>query len=370
MDRMMVVNRIMAPATVLTASASAPASPVAWLKDQQRPKSWRSPVGWTIVAGENNHLEFLRQPSTYGDALITPGTYVTGAALATEIAAQLATADPVPTYGCTYDSGTHKFTITISGVGDPWVNLLFGTGIGNKHKSIHPDIGFASADTGQGTSHTAGSASYQSRHAVYADLGSALGVLSGIAINHNSGATGTYALQGSATTLSGAGYGVVPTIESTLAGDANIRAAYLANEASYRYWRLLINDVGNALGYAEVGIWYAGPTIEIASFGPNWKKEYVPGNEIVLASSGAHFVDEKTTRPAWSGLIWPGRSAADRDALMAALALVPAGVAFFYEFDSTAPTSTEYVMLEGPVGYTHVEGEYSTPEVPRLLGVI
>lgn len=360
--RLCVTNRIQATATVLTASSSATGSPVSRLKDQLRSKTWRSAIGWTIVNNCNDALDFNR--GGVKQAAIAAGTYATGAALATAIVTALEAADATPVWACSYDAGTKKFTIS----SDLAFTLLFGTGAGLV-KSIHLDLGYTSTDKGSATSQVAENAAYQSRHAVMVDLGAAATVRAGIVINHNSGAGGTHTLQGSASSLL-TYYGASPTVNQLLSGDANIRIAFLVAEQTYRYWRLLISDVQNALGYSEVGIWFAGPYTQPAiSYGIGFTRTPDELSEVTIAMSGAHFQDEKASRPTWS-MGWLEAPEADRALLAAAFAFVPKGRNFFISFNAvTTPTDTEYVFASEGIPQELTSGQYYNMPV-ALMGAL
>jgi hypothetical protein len=357
--RLCVTNRTQTAATVLTASSAATGSPVSRIKDQLRSKTWRSAVGWTIVAGFNDKIDFNRG----GDkvATLTAGTYATGALLATEIIARLEAADSTPVWACSYDAGTKKFTIS----SDLSFSLLWGTGA-NQATSCCYEVGFTNVDTGSGTSHTGANAVYQSRHWLKADLGAAAMVQAAIVINHNSGTGGTYTFQGSSSDS-----WTSPPVDQALSGDASIRIAFFSSEQTYRWWRLLINDCGNSLGYNEVGIWFAGPyTQPTVSYAIGFRKKWEELSEVTMAISGAHFQDEKARRPTW-GLDWLQVGTSDRSALATAFALVPAGRCFFLAFDAvTIPTDTEYGFLADGVSETLTSGLYHDVAVPVFSGAL
>jgi len=342
--RLMVTNRIQATATVLTASSAATASPVARLKDQLRSKTWRSAVGWTIVAGSNDKLDF--SDGTTRVATLTAGTYATGALLATEIQTRMNAVSS--TCVVSYSGSTFKFTIARTGT----LTLKWNTGA-NKAASVGKCIGFdiAADDTGAST-YTADYVAYQSRHWLGADLGSALALQAGIVINHNSGTGGTY-------TFYGYDAGMGGLFSQVLSGDANIRIAFLSASYSPRYLGLLIEDVQNSLGYSEVGIWFAGPyTQPTVSYAVGFTKAWEELSEVSIAYSGAHFQDEKARRPTW-GVSWAEVGEADRAALAAAFALVPAGRCFFFAFDAvTTPADTEYVFVPEGVSEQLTSGLY------------
>ena len=321
--RLLVTNRVVVPATVLSVSSEQTSAPRAWLKDQLRSKTWRSKIGYNPHALLSDQLPFLDN-GVARLAQLTVGNYATPALYAAHVTTQMNAVAVTNTYLCSYDSGTLKFTIARA-TGAGTFGLPFATGATTR--STHPDLGFASTDLTGGTTYTAGSVSYKSREFVTADFGSALTVLAGIVINHNLGASGTITQQGH-TVDSAAGW-AAPDVSDVLAGDATIRIVFRAS-ASKRYWRLLINDVStNALGYSEVGIWFAGPyTQPSISYGIGFEKHWEELSQIAVAMGGAHFQDERPRRPVWA-LSWLEAPEADRASLAAAFALVPAGKCFF-----------------------------------------
>jgi len=360
--RLCVTNRIQAPATVLTASSAQAGHPVSWLKDQFRSKSWRSAIGWTIVAGENDKIDFNR--SGVKAATIAAGTYATGALLCTAVAAALEAADATPVWACYY-TGLFKFQIA----SDLAFTLLLNSGA-NRSTSCFPDLGFSlAADTGSATLHEGGTASYQSRHWVTADLGSdlAAGFQAVVAINHNSGAGGLYEVFAND---SNSFRGSV-LVGQGVSGDAAIRILFHEPQNPARYWRLQITDCSNPLGYAEVGVWFVGAyTQPTVSYAIGFTKKWEELSEVTVAISGAHFQDEKARRPTW-GLAWSEIVEADRAALAAAFALVPAGRCFFFSFDAIAtPTDTEYGFLVEGVSETLTSGLYFDVALPTFAGAL
>jgi len=356
--RLCVINRIAAAATVLSASGAQTAAPVAWLKDQLRSKSWRSPLGWTITAGFNDKIDFNRGGVLV--ATVAPGAYATGAALAAAIVTALEAADATPVWACSYSVSTFKFTVS----SDLAFTLLWASGA-NTGVACHKELGFAVADTGSATSQVGANAVHQSRHFIKADLGSALSVQVGIVINHNAGAGGSLTFQGNATDA-----WTAPTVNQALAGDAAIRIAFIATQ-TLRYWRLVIDDCGNALGYAEVGLWNAGPyTQPSVSYAVGFSKKWEELSEVSVTPSGAHWQDERPRRPVWS-LHWSEVLESDRAALAAAFAFVPKGKCFFFTFDAvTDPTATEYGWLAEGIEETLTSGLYFDVPVPVFSGAL
>jgi hypothetical protein len=356
--RLSTPNRVAAPATVLTASAAQPAGPVAWLKDQLRSKSWRSPLGWTIVAGFNDKIDFNRAGVKV--ATVAAGTYATGALLAAAIVTALEAADATPVWACSYSTSTFKFTIS----SDLAFTLLWSSGA-NTGTACHKELGFAVADTTSATSQVGANAVYQSRHWLKADLVTAANVQVGIVVNHNAGTAGTFTLQGNATDA-----WTSPTVNQALSGDAAIRIAFISTQ-TLRYWRLVIDDCGNALGYSEVGVWHVGPyTQPSVSFAVGFTKRWEELSTVNIAPSGAHWQDERPRRPVWT-IQWSEIPEADRSALAAAFALVPKGKCFFFSFDAVAtPSNTEYGWLADGVAETLTSGLYFDVPMSIFAGAL
>ena len=58
--RLLYTNHVMNAAFTLTVSSEDSGSPRAWLQDEARGLRWRSKLGWNIVAGVNDKLDFDR----------------------------------------------------------------------------------------------------------------------------------------------------------------------------------------------------------------------------------------------------------------------------------------------------------------------
>jgi len=352
----MVTNRTMAEATTVSASSSQSAAPAAWIKDQLRSKAWRSEEGWNVVSGFNDRLDF--SDGTTRAASLTAGNYATGDAMAAHIQTQMNAVSS--TCVVTYSSSTKKFTISRTGT----LSLLWSTGT-NASRSIGACLGFDTSanDTGS-SSYTGDTVAYKSREWIKVDLGSALSVQAGVVINHNLETDGTITLQGNASDSWGS-----PTVDQALSGDGDIRAAYISTQ-TLRYWRLLIDGVENDATYTEVGVWYAGPYVEpTVCYSVGLRKNYEQLSDVLVGISGAHFQDERPQRPVWS-MRWNELESADRVALHDALYAVPRGAAFFFGFDDTDATDTEYVWLADGFGEELTTHLYHDIPVPVLAGAL
>lgn len=353
----MVTNRVMAAGAILSASSAQATAPVAWLKDQLRSKSWRSKLGWNIVAGFNDKLDF--SDGTTREATIAVGNYSTPAAKAAAVQAAM---NAVSTT-CIVTYSPSKFTISRTGT----LSLLWQSGA-NAAASVGKDLGFdvTSDDTGA-SSYTSDNPAYKSREWVKTNLGSALSVQAGIVVSHNLGAAGTVTLQGNAIDAWSS-----PTVNQVLSGDDQIRIAFLGSVQTLQWWRLLIDDVSsNVAGYTEVGIWYVGPYVQpsvsyAVGFGLDWEEL----SEISTTPSGAHTQDERPRRPVWS-LLWSEIPEADRSILAAAFALAPKGRCWFLAFNAvTMPTDTAYGFLMQGIGERLTSGLYFDVPVPIFAGAL
>jgi hypothetical protein len=339
-SRFLYQNRIIASGVVLVPSSADGAFPASQLRDQLRSKAWRSKLGWTIVAGFNDKIDFNRGGVKV--ATIAPGTYATGALLCVAIVAALEAADATPVWAASYSISTFKFTIS----SDLAFTLLFGSGANIATAPIS-DLGFASADTGSSTSQTGANAVYQSRHNLVADLGVALSVQAGIVIGHNAGTGGTFTLQGNNSNTWAA-----PTFTQNLSGDATVRIGYFSVQ-TLRYWRLLIDDCNNTAGYSEVGIWFAGPYSQPSvTYVEGLPKTYQELSEINYAVGGAHFQAMRARRRGWSPQ-WIEVVEADRVLIEACAAAMPAGKCFFFALQANVDaTDCPYVYFTDGITVT------------------
>jgi hypothetical protein len=350
-SRFCITNLVKASTTTLSASSSATANPVSFLTDQLRSKTWRSATGWTIVSGWNDRIDFDRGGVKV--ATITAGTYTTGAALAAAVVTALEAGDATPVWACTYTSNI--FTIS----SDLAFTLLFLTGTNAAAgRSIHRDMGYADLDktTAATTSWPADAASYQSRHYVAVDLGAASNFTAGVVFNHNAGASGTFVMQGSATSVALAL--TAPSVSKTLVGDSSVRLLYFSNE-SYRYVALVINNTTDTDGYSELGVWFLGTYTETSqTYAEQRTLDLDEYSTITMSDTGSHFLDERPQAQRWE-LLWNTITDADAALLAAVATAAPKGKAFVFSYDAAVtPTRTYYVYRPGGRPITKVPVNY------------
>lgn len=335
--RWLYTNLVQAAVSVLSASSFEVSFPLAYLLDPLRSAVWRSRLGWNIVVGFNDKLDFI-DGGAARVATLTAGNYQTGVLMATHLTTQINAVAVTNTYLVTYDTATAKFTFArATGAGTFGIELSAPNAA-----SVATDLGLTNPATDKtgSTSYLADLAAYHSREFLKVDLGSALACQAGIVINHNAGAGGTFTHQGNATDAWAA-----PTINQTLAGNADIRIAFFGS-SSQRWWRLLISDVQNSAGYSEVGIWFSGPyTTPSVNYSIDHGYEFQELSSQEFAPGGAGFQDRRARRQAWK-LSWIDLQDADRLILEAVGVACPAGTCLFFAFDGlNSPLGTQYVYL-------------------------
>ncbi len=336
--RFLYANLFQGAAAALTASSTEPAFPIAWLRDQQRGKTWRSRAGYNVGSSDRDKLDF-KEAGVARVATLAVGNYATATLYAAQVqAAMNAAPGAVNTYFVTYDAATHKFTIARN-TGAAAVILPFATGA-SLARSAHADLGFTDADKSGLTSYLADGVSYHSREWVKVDLGSAQAATAAVAINFN--CLGTITLQGNATDAWSA-----PTLSQVLSGNNAILLAFFGS-SSQRWWRFLLSDVANPDGFSELGIVYVGPyTQPTIGYSVSLSDDPEELSAVDVAIQGAHFQDSRPIRDVWS-LEWEEIQEADRAILEAWADATRRGKTFFFSFQAVAdPVDTLYCFRAG-----------------------
>lgn len=248
----------------------------------------------------------------------------------------------------TYDASTKKFTTArTAGAGN--VTLHAATAV-VPAAQVYKNMGYTVAVDKTGAATYTENAAYQGAHWLKVDLGAAAAVLAGVALDHNSGASGgTWTVEGNAADL-----WVAPTLSEALAGDASQRSDYWAS-SSLRWWRLLIDDVQNAAGYAEVGVWYIGTYDDVPSYSPAFSRGYEDLSVLQYADHGAGYGDERPQRGVWN-LYWRNLLDSQKATFEAFQEATPRSKAFFLLFDAATLTSIRYGHRPDPLLFVHNEG--------------
>jgi len=340
-------NLTKAADVVLSASSSASGVSVNWVADQLPSKRWRSQSGWTIVAGFNDKIDFNEGAGSLV-ATLTAGNYATGALMASHIQTQLDAA-AAATITVSYSSSTFKFTITSDG---GTFELEWDTGT-NALTSTAPCLGYSVAadDTG-GVSYVSDTASYQSRHWIQADLVTAIVAKSWALVDHNISASATVSKQSNATDA-----WTAPTVDDTTwdsAAGATLYVDYLGSTSTYRYHRILINDVTNDDGFAEVGVWVYGEFDEYAGIATGLPRGALDLSRKTVADNGAHYVDSKQHGQS-RVFATPIATDAERTQLETMRTSIDIGESFILSFDPVGDITDSYFMhWDDPAEPTHI----------------
>lgn len=353
--RFMHTNKLASSSVVLTASSSALGHPVAWVKNHMLAKVWRSSTAWVFRDGFNNRLDFTRGGTIFL-ATIVAGIYTTPAAVCTAVVNALEAADSTPVWACTYDSSTHRFTIS---TGAHSFQLLISSGA-NRHRAAWASLGYRtsaapadsvkSTDTPPALAALAPFASYQSSHYIGIAL-PAQDSVTAVCVHGDNNALGTMYLRSSnASVLAAAALLDGDQLGGTTGGS---RVAFRAGTAA-QFYALVIEDSQNSSGFSEIGVLF------LSAYGATtygYEQEN-PVNVVTMSSyvkgaSGAHFNIERAQAD-MVDYAWNALPDADMVVMRALKAAVPAGKAWFFCTDAGADdvsAATYYCFIRGDAAY-------------------
>lgn len=321
----------------LEASSEETGFPVTALKDQQRQDFWRSALGWTVVDGFNDRIDFDRGGVLV--ATITAGHYATPTLYAAAIVAALEAADPTPVWACSYNSTSAVFTISTTAHA---FTLLFSSGANvATGRSAHRDMSFATADLASiGNARTGSNPAYQSRHRIRATIPSEArpdGITSAGVLEHNF-STNPQTHNVRLRMFSDAAFTALVFDEDFSSinpeDTEGLRRFYLVDEG-VDYIELLIEDQANAEGYAELGVLWLSAYVE---FNDRLDRAVTDDPEdfsrIEQGPDGTVYVDFGRNRSRL-GLAWRPLADDDLDAMRDFLRDLAAGEAWILDLDST-----------------------------------
>jgi len=341
--------------TVLSCSTAESGLPVRNLRDPRRSLVWRTPVGWTIIDLFNDEIPMTELVLGSFTVTIPAGYYATGAALAAAIETAINSVTGIANvYTVSYAAS--KFTISAATGYEAW-GFEWDTYAGSALAG--EDLGFVvSADDAGAGSYTADYAAYQSRHYVVADLGSAMALTSSHVVGHLDLGTGAvWTLQGHT-----ADSWATPDVDQAISMDDDAGAVFVSS-ASKRYWRLLINEVRNAAGYTQVGLWQIGTYLEVPR---GVRAGYTRGTDdltSVLRSAGGAFYQAKRATAETLALDFPRLPRTTRAALLQMQEYLGVGRPMFVSLDpQNYPLEVLYMVLAGSLAFVHHVGDGDPPE--------
>ena len=367
-QRLLGSNAIMDSLNSLVPSSEEPTLPASFLADQLRQKPWRTKPGYTVVVGFNDRIDFTRDGAKV--ATITPGTYATGAAYTVAVQAAFNAADPTHTFWvCDYNISLPYRVRIYDSTGAPHV-LNWATGP-NRDRGAGIDLGFiVTIDSTNVNYHMGESVTHQSRHFVTihrspsADIPT-ISANAAVLLEHTATITATGAavpspesqvtLQGNTTDEWGASAIAFEQRFVNLPADPCVQ--YLDVQASgpdppeppglqsFEYFRLLIDDVQNPIGYFELGILYLGMHVEPACKvqAPSLANDPEDFSAVETGIDGTHFVDEHRYRDRWTldfGAVKPS----DQVVLREFFGALHVGENFFFDLDPS-DTAIKYGFL-------------------------
>lgn len=323
----------------IEASSEETGFPAEALKDQQRQNFWRSALGWTVVSGFNDRIDFDR--GGVKAATINPGHYATSFLYAAAVVAALEAADATPVWACAYNSASHVFTISTAAHS---FTLLFSTGANvATGRSAHRDLSFAQADLASIANARTGSATtYQSRHRLRLVVPAEArpdGITVAAVCEHNFSTTPTtHNVRLRMFSDSGYSSNVFDEDFSTVNPDdpEGLRRFYLA-DANVDYIELLIEDQANPDGYAELGVLWLSSYIE---FEDRLDRALTDDPEdfsrIEQGPDGTVYVDFGRNRSRL-GLVWRPLADDQLESMRDFLRDLAAGEAWLLDLDSDTP---------------------------------
>lgn len=343
-QRFLASNVLHESGAALSASAQDSAHPLAWLLDQSPAKPWRSPVGWTFIAGFNASGT-VEAAGTAAGFTIAPGYYLTPASVCAAVVTALEAIHPGRGWGCTYGAG--RFTVSANTT----VRLLCATDRAFDVGMCWPDLGFSlDFDHAAATSHESDEVAYQSRHYVGLTRSTAQDAAGYYVLGWRHGGLASARWQQSATSVLDAARTAFVRPALTLGDRLAISTWDTGARTTARHFALVLNNVSDMRGYTELAQLYFGPATSIAycwTF-TGYAVEQQDLSSVTTSVSGAHGRMARATRRAWS-VDWDAIPEADMETLRALKASHPRGRNLWVMPDHAAPATLYYAWMDtGP----------------------
>jgi len=324
----------------LSHSSEESSLPAEYIQSLARTKKWRSKLGWNIVAGVNDKIDF-EDDGGVKVATLTAGNYATGALMAAHVQTQMDAAS-VDTITCTYSSGTRKMTIASDGT---TFELDWDSGA-NASTSAGEDLGYdTSADDTGSTSYVGDNPCRCSREWIGIDLDSATQCRRCVIVSpHNFSSSAVVKLyRHTADSLPAA------TEVGAFTYDADFMV--LEFDATYQYWWIHIDDIDNEDSYIEMGRAFLGTLTQPSVSASIYNYALIPVDESPISATpegvvGKHIRDMYHRVPFCFACV----SEADRNILLAIYRSIGAFSHFFFMPDPGQTLHSE-AKLGGMYGY-------------------
>jgi hypothetical protein len=320
-----------------------------------RANVWRSKAGYFNVTALNK--DFVINDGTDKTISLTEASYTLASDLATDIQTQLNASST--DFTVAYSTSTNKFTISrTSNFSILWTNAL---------TTAAELLGFddSADDTGTDTYEADSARICYPGEWLKIDFGTAKnpkGIIildkKGDIIKISPSAVITLQANSSDSWAS-------PAYEKVLTyGEDNIVEIDTDGlfDTTYRYARLLIEDLENALGYVQLGVLYLGDVYELESstVQRDFQEEFEDLSEIQQSESGEEYADIKAQRSLYSSVNIQLCTKTDVNTIMNIFQEFGTHTPFFVSIDSTAQVTddinewTKYVKFTSPPSKQYV----------------
>lgn len=324
---------------------------------QRRSKVWRSNGAWEVTLA-NNVINFRESIGVDIGATIDIGVYTSNTTFFAAVKAAFEDAGD-STYTVSSDATTKKIKIVSNGGGGGGIfeiNWTTSTGAAEL-------MGFLTTEDDSGSlTYIADSLKISTGEWVKWDMGISTNPMAFILIGPRNSPikispSATLKLQGNETDAWGD-----PSYETTLTyNDSSIVVMDedgLHTEA-LRYWRLLIQDLANPLGYVEIGSIFLGDFFQATRGAVQFpfQANYIDRSETVFSEGGQTFSDIREKSEQFS-LSWFGLTISEKEEIDAIFADVGTSTPFFISMDTgQAFSSSEnyyirYVKFESAPSYS------------------
>jgi hypothetical protein len=308
----------------------------------RRSKVWRSNGYWNITSS-NNTIIFEETSTVNLTATVAAGEYSSTTAMLAALKTALEDAG-ASTYTCSVDASTNKIEITSNGSGG---GGIFNIEWSHASTTMADTLGFddTTDDTGALT-YTADELHISTGEFFTWDMGlsslpQAIAIIGPRNTPLRISPSATLKLQGNETDV-----WTAPTYEQTLTYDDSCIALFDADglhTEALRFWRLLIEDLDNPLGYIEIGSIFLGrvysPTYGRPQF--PFDIELIDRSPLIFSEGGQTFSDIREQTAEYSTQ-WLGLRKDEVERIMTFFADVGTARPFFVLLDPDEAFSTDF----------------------------
>lgn len=254
-------------------------------------RSWRSRYGagsgwgtFLITAASSDRLDFEETGGVNLAAILTPGTY-TADSLCTHLKAQMEAVGG-STYTWEYLDDTNRFKVTSNGAGGGGILNLEWVSGPNTARSVGDVLGHdmgAGGDDGGALTYTAEYDRIHTREEVIFDLGSTQAIQAIAIKNNNFQSDASVSIHGNPTNAWAS-----PAVTYTFGAiDNDLMVYFWASAQSYRWWKIIIEDVDNPDGYVEMGrVFLGGYFSPTRGFKEDYGDNIIDPSDVMFSKGG------------------------------------------------------------------------------------